>query len=71
MTLMHAASSLPGVKTTSLIDHVISPAKAFTAELSERVRAEEGSEDTVMDAHVQNAVNADIILFIALISFLI
>jgi putative NIF3 family GTP cyclohydrolase 1 type 2 len=34
-------------------------------------RAEAGSDDTVMDAHMQNAVNADINLFIAHISFLV
>jgi hypothetical protein len=33
-------------------------------------RAEAGREDTVMDAHMQNAVNADKNLFIAHISFL-
>jgi hypothetical protein len=53
------------------IDQVSSPARALIAVLSERVRAEAGSEDTVMEAHMQNAVNADINLFIAQMSFLI
>jgi hypothetical protein len=34
------------------------------------VRAEAGSEAAVIDAHMQNAVNADINFFIAHISFL-